>query len=86
MVNALSTAEVESILLHELAHVRRLDHLANLLILLVETLFFFHPFVWCMGSKIRTEREHACDDMVVEVNGNAATYVTALAQAESWRV
>lgn len=86
MVNALSTAEVESILLHELAHVRRLDYLANLLISVVETLFFFHPFVWWMGSKIRTEREHACDDMVVEVTGNAATYVTALAQAESWRV
>ncbi len=86
MVNGLSAAEVESILLHELAHVRRLDYLANLLISVVETLFFFHPFVWWMGSRIRTEREHACDDLVIEITGNAAAYVTALAQAESWRV
>lgn len=86
MLNSLSVAEVEQILLHELAHVRRQDYLVNLLVAVVETLFFFHPFVWWMGSRIRTEREHACDDLAIEVSGNAATYVTALAQAESWRM
>jgi beta-lactamase regulating signal transducer with metallopeptidase domain len=86
MLNGLSTAEVEQILLHELAHIRRYDYLVNIGVAAIETVFFFHPFVWWMGSRIRTEREHACDDLAIEVSGNAATYVTALANAESWRV
>ena len=86
MLNSLSVAEVENILLHELAHVRRYDYIVNLLISVIETLFFFHPFVWWMGSRIRIEREHACDDKAIAISGNAATYVTALAHAESWRM
>ncbi|MCI4647966.1 M56 family metallopeptidase [Phaeodactylibacter sp.] len=86
MLNGLSTAEVEQILLHELAHIRRYDYLVNIGVAAIETVFFFHPFVWWMGSRIRTEREHACDDLAIEISGNAATYVTALANAESWRV
>ena len=58
MLAGLPAAQVEALLLHELAHIRRHDYLVNLLQVFVEGLVFYHPAVWWMSSVIRAEREH----------------------------
>jgi bla regulator protein blaR1 len=78
--------ELEMVLAHELAHVRRADFLCNLLQTLVETLFFFHPAVWWIGKRIRHERELCCDDLALKICPNPVTYATALFRLEEQRV
>ncbi|MCD6013895.1 MAG: peptidase BlaR1 [Flavipsychrobacter sp.] len=84
-INHLSTEQVEAILLHELAHIRRHDYLLNILQTIGETLLFFNPFVWLISSIIRKEREHCCDDLVVESAADPLPYARALAILESNR-
>jgi len=84
-LTGLPTDQVEAILAHELAHIRRHDYLVNLFQLAIETLLFYHPVVWWISNSIRKERENCCDDIALEVIGNKATYVTALAALEESR-
>ncbi len=77
-VNHLSTAQVEAILAHELAHIARHDYLLNLLQSVIEALFYFNPAVWFISTRIRTERENCCDDIAVQLCGNSLTYAKAL--------
>lgn len=77
--------QLEAILAHELAHVRRYDYLINLLQTLVETLFFYHPAVWWLSHRIRIERENCCDDLVVATFANNADYGRALLAVEEFR-
>jgi uncharacterized protein (TIGR03435 family) len=81
----LTAAQVEAILAHELAHVRRHDYIVNLMQTLAETLLFYHPAVWWLSGRIRDEREHCCDDVAVAVCGDAIGYAAALTEIESWR-
>jgi beta-lactamase regulating signal transducer with metallopeptidase domain len=60
-----SPEEIEMVLLHELAHVRRWDNLVNLVQRIVESLLFFHPAIWLVSGWIRRERETCCDAVVV---------------------
>ncbi|MGE3277853.1 MAG: M56 family metallopeptidase [Vicinamibacterales bacterium] len=76
----LTPAQVEAILAHELAHVRRHDYLVNLLQAAVETLLFYHPCVWWLSAEVRKEREHCCDDLAVAACGDRLVYVSALAE------
>lgn len=85
LANQLSTREAEAILLHELAHIRRNDYLVNMIQLFIETLLFYNPFVWLISSAIRTEREHCCDDMVVNATTERLPYAKALATLETFR-
>ncbi len=78
-------AQLEAILAHELAHIRRHDFIVNLLQTLVETLFFYHPAVWWLSRQIRVEREHCCDDLVVAALGNRVEYGRALLAIEELR-
>jgi beta-lactamase regulating signal transducer with metallopeptidase domain len=84
--------QVEALLLHELAHIRRHDYLVNLLQGVVEAILFYHPAVWWISGHIRVERELCCDDMAVAESGDVLTYARALAGLEfrptrewSWR-
>ncbi|MCB0632851.1 MAG: M56 family metallopeptidase [Saprospiraceae bacterium] len=77
-INALSTEQVEAILAHELAHIKRHDYLLNLIRSLVEVLFYFNPAVWWLSAQIRVEREHCCDDLALEACGDSLSYVRAL--------
>ena len=71
----LSADELRVIVLHELAHLRRWDDWTNLAQKFVKALFFFHPAVWWIDSRLALEREEiACDDMVLEQTANARTY------------
>jgi GWxTD domain-containing protein len=71
--------QLESILLHELAHIRRHDYMVNLVQTLAEGLVFYHPAVWWISSLIRAERENCCDDLAVAAHGDAHQYAVALA-------
>ena len=73
----LPPAQLEALLAHELAHVRRHDYLVNLLQAVVETLLFYHPAVWWVSRQVRAEREHCCDDIAVSVC-DRVDYVSAL--------
>jgi len=79
LLAGLPVAQVEAILLHELAHIRRADYLVNLMQTLVEGLLFYHPAAWWISGVIRAERENCCDDLVVLTNGGAHEYARALA-------
>ncbi len=82
----LPSEQIESILAHELAHIRRHDYLINLLQSFVEILLFFNPSVWWISSFIRSEREHCCDDIAIEVTGDELTLARTLANLEEWRI
>jgi beta-lactamase regulating signal transducer with metallopeptidase domain len=84
-ITCLSPAQIEAILAHELAHIRRHDYLVNLAQTLVETLLFYHPAVWWLSARVRTEREYCCDDVAVAWSGDAVGYAAALADLESTR-
>jgi bla regulator protein blaR1 len=77
--------QLEMILAHELAHIRRCDYLVNLLQTAAETLLFYHPAVWWVGRRIREEREHCADDLAVACCGDAVGYARALAELEQVR-
>jgi beta-lactamase regulating signal transducer with metallopeptidase domain len=84
-LSALSPEQLEAIIAHELAHIRRHDYLVNLLQTAVETLLFYHPAVWWLSHRIRVEREHCCDDLAVSLCGDPVTYARALADLEGLR-
>ncbi|MCP9752889.1 M56 family metallopeptidase [Ferruginibacter sp. HRS2-29] len=75
---SLSPADVEAILLHELAHIRRKDYLINMLQHVVEILFFFNPAVLWVSALIKTERENCCDDIALSFTSNKRDYINAL--------
>src|SRR6185437_12084034 len=78
--------QVEAILLHELAHIRRSDYLMNVCQRVIEALLFYHPAVWWISQVIRAERENCCDDMVVDLRGDAHAYAEALTTLEHSRL
>ncbi len=78
LVNQLTTEEAETVILHELAHLRRADHLFHLLQCLIEVVFYYHPAVHWIGARIREEREHCCDDLVLRYGPGQLPYARAL--------
>jgi beta-lactamase regulating signal transducer with metallopeptidase domain/tetratricopeptide (TPR) repeat protein len=66
--------ELEMVLLHELAHLRRLDYVVNLIQRAIESFLFFHPVVWRLSSWVRLERESCCDGLVIERIGKPVAY------------
>lgn len=83
MVTGLTPQQLDMLLLHELAHVRRHDYLVNFIQTLVETLLFFHPAVRWISKQIRNEREYCSDDIAVEHAGCAVAYAHTLADTAS---
>jgi bla regulator protein BlaR1 len=76
--NHLSPAKLEAVLSHELGHVRRHDNLLAAVHMLVETLFWFHPFVWWIGARLIDERERACDELVVAAGHDPEIYAEGI--------
>jgi beta-lactamase regulating signal transducer with metallopeptidase domain len=81
----LTPDQLEMVLAHELAHIRRHDFVVNAMQSVIETLLFYHPAVWYLSRQIRVERENCCDDLAVSVCGDALSYARALAQLEELR-
>lgn len=78
VLTALTPHELESILIHELAHVRRHDYTLNLLQVAIETVLFFHPCVWWLSRRIRIEREYRADDVAIQYGAGPEIYVHSL--------
>jgi len=78
MASGLSPEHLEGILAHELAHIRRYDHVVNLVQRLIEALLFFHPAVWWISGRVRVERERSCDDLVVASGAEPLPYAASL--------
>jgi beta-lactamase regulating signal transducer with metallopeptidase domain len=85
LVTSLPAAQLEALIVHELAHVRRGDVLVNVLQAVLETLAFYHPAVWWLSGRLRVEREHCCDDLVLAATGGRAEYGRALVAVEMLR-
>ena len=84
-LTALNAQQLEVVLAHELAHIRRADYLWNMLQSIIETLFFFHPAVWWVSNKLREQRELCCDDVALACCSDPLVYATALLRLEEQR-
>jgi beta-lactamase regulating signal transducer with metallopeptidase domain len=84
-LTGLNEEQIEAVIAHELAHIRRLDCFVNLFQIAAETLLFYHPAVWWVSQRIRAEREHCCDDEAIAICGDAVNYARALTLMEEWR-
>jgi beta-lactamase regulating signal transducer with metallopeptidase domain/HEAT repeat protein len=81
----LTVSQIDLLLAHELAHLKRHDYLVNVLQTILETALFYHPGVWWLSTRVRDERELCCDDVALEVTGDPHAYAEALLALESWR-
>ena len=85
-LTGLDPRQLEMLLAHELAHVRRHDYLVNILQMLVETMLFYHPATWWVSRRMRAEREHCCDDVAIDLcGGDARLYARTLLELEELR-
>jgi beta-lactamase regulating signal transducer with metallopeptidase domain len=84
-LTGLTEAQIEAVIAHELAHIRRFDGFVNLFQIAVETLLFYHPAVWWVSRRVRIERENCCDDAAISIHGDAVDYARALTLMEQWR-
>jgi TonB family protein len=78
LINKLPQDQMEAIILHELCHIKRADFLHNILQLLVETLFFYHPLVKWISRDVRKVREQCCDELVLKLKTDPLVYAKAL--------
>lgn len=84
-LTGLSEEQLKAVIAHELAHIRRLDCFVNLFQIAAETLLFYHPAIWWVNKRIRSERENCCDDVAISVCGDAVEYARALTLMEESR-
>jgi beta-lactamase regulating signal transducer with metallopeptidase domain len=85
LISGFTPEQLSAILAHELAHIRRHDFVVNILQRCVESILFYHPAVWWLSKRIRTEREHCCDDIAIRVCGSRRVYAEALIAMERAR-
>jgi len=81
-INHLTPPQLEAVLLHELAHIRRYDYLINLLINFIQTILYFNPFVKAFVKIVEREREKSCDEMVLQFQYDSHEYASALLTLE----
>ncbi|HAW94727.1 MAG: hypothetical protein CMJ33_04665 [Phycisphaerae bacterium] len=84
--STLTDDELKLVLLHELNHIRRMDHLINLLQGTTECLLFFHPVTWWLSNQIRNERELCCDDLTIQTMNQPRIFARALFKLETLRL
>jgi len=86
MMVQLPPDQVEAVLLHELAHIRRRDFLVNVVQHFAETIFFFNPALLWLSARIREEREHCCDDIAIGVTQSRSGYIQALVSFQEYQL
>jgi beta-lactamase regulating signal transducer with metallopeptidase domain len=84
-LTGLSQDQLQAVIAHELAHIKRLDAFVNAFQIAAETILFYHPAIWWLNRRIRAERENSCDDVAIALCGNAVEYARALTLMEEWR-
>jgi beta-lactamase regulating signal transducer with metallopeptidase domain len=83
-LTGLSETQLRAVIAHELAHIARLDPFVNLFQILAEALLFYHPALWWLNRRIRTERELCCDEIAIALAGNRFEYARALTMVAEW--
>jgi len=78
ILESLTPQQLEAVLAHELAHIRRRDNLTAAVHMLVEAIFWFHPLVWWIGARLIDERERACDEAVLSLGNQPRDYAEAI--------
>jgi protein involved in polysaccharide export with SLBB domain len=78
ITDQLTEAQLEAIIAHELCHVRRRDNLTSAIHVIVQTIFWFHPIVWWVGSRLVEERERSCDENVLNMGSDPLVYASAI--------
>jgi beta-lactamase regulating signal transducer with metallopeptidase domain len=86
LISAISAEEIEAILIHELAHIKRNDYLVNIFQRVLEVIFFFNPCIWWVSSLIKIERENCCDDFAISLTNNKRTYIQALVSFQEFHL
>lgn len=86
LIQGLTTEEVEVILLHELAHLKRNDFIINIVINGLRAVYFYHPAYWWLQSQLDNEREYATDEMVMSKQSNGLLLVRALAKTQEYKM
>lgn len=81
-MNNLTPHQVEAIILHELSHIHRYDYFLNLIVSFIRTILYFNPFVKLLVKTIEKEREHSCDEMVLQFQYKPGEYASALLRLE----
>jgi beta-lactamase regulating signal transducer with metallopeptidase domain len=84
-VNKLNTEQMEAVLLHELAHIRRYDYFINIITVIIRSIFYFNPFTRSLAGVIEEEREKTCDEWVLQYQYNAYAYSSALLTLEQMK-
>ena len=85
VLTGLTPTQLQALLAHELAHIRRNDWLVNAIQVLIETLLFYHPAVWWLSRRIRQERENCCDDVALSLIADRPSYGRMLLSLEELR-
>lgn len=85
LMNQLSTAEAEALIIHELTHIKAKDYLLNWLLLGAEAIYFFNPFVHIISQKIRLEREKNCDLQVLQFPYTPILYAESLLKTAQFK-
>lgn len=86
MIGGLADAQLAAIVTHELAHIRRHDHLLIVVQRLIEAALFFHPATWYLSRRVHHERESCCDDLVLAAGGDRFIYATSLMRVAELRM
>ena len=86
MVNGLTIEQLESVLTHELAHLRRRDHLMIVVQRVLEAILFFHPVTWYLSHRLHDDRETSCDDLVLSIGGDRLQYAQSLLRVAELRL
>jgi beta-lactamase regulating signal transducer with metallopeptidase domain/predicted nucleic acid-binding Zn-ribbon protein len=85
IMSGLTVTQLEAVLAHELAHIKRYDYLINIFQSCVEILFFYHPATWYISAQVRDERENCCDDFAVDICGDRLVLAKALTQVATFQ-
>ena len=86
LLSQLPQDQIEAILLHELAHIKRKDYFVNIIQSFAETLFFFNPGLLWVSSLIKEERENCCDDIAISATQSKTNFVNALVSFEEYNL
>jgi len=81
-ISNLTPHQVEAVILHELSHIHRYDYFLNLILSFIKTILYFNPFVKQLVKTIEKEREHSCDEMVLQFQYKPGEYASALLRLE----
>lgn len=85
-ISGLGTSQIEAVFYHELAHIRRYDHVFIIIQALVMQVLFFHPLAWFLSAEIDRERENCCDDLVIKTSNNPVTYIKTLTMIQEMKL